>query len=924
MGIKDKWLLLLLWVLSWFDVFIEGILDNDDGNVQLPGNIMLGGLFPVHEGAINGCGQVDQSGYQRLEAMVYALKKINEDDDLLPGIKLGALILDTCDRDTYALEQSMEFVTSTMNTIDLDAFTCPNNSQPTYEPPRPTVAVVGAAGSPVSAMVANILRLFKIPQVSYASTSPDLSDKTRYDYFLRVVPPDSYQAQAIMDIVMELGWKWVATVASAGNYGEKGISAFKNLTRTKDVCIANSEVIPSGATNSTFNEIVDFLNKSKARAVVVFASETDVRWLLAAVKRKNLTQHFVWIGSDDWGTKLSPVEHFMPEAEGAITVIPAKIPDRGFDEYFTSLKPKPNNGSSPKWFQQYWEKTFHCLFETNDRLQLASDHISDVPSSICTGKEVHTNITYEQEGKIAFVVDATYTLAHALDRLQKHICNGSEGICPEFHTLRGEQYLDYIKNTTFRGSSGVVRFNNLGDRPGSYDLYQYQRFGNTFRYVSIGNWTDRNRLSLNLEYVKWGEKDADGTGVQSVCAEPCTAPGTRRQIVLTGTGDQAGTECCWVCDSCERNQILIDNYTCANCTAASKPNESRTGCEEITPEFLEWISPWAITPALLSVLGIISTSFVIIVFMKYNATPIIRASGRELCYVLLFGIFLTFLTSFVLIARPSPLICGLRRLMLGLSNVISYSALYTKTTRVHRIFNHGKRSVQRPKYTSPRSQMVICFCLVSVQLVGAITWLIVVPPNAIKTYPDWDRVILECSITDMSFVISLTYAMLLVALCTLYAFKTRKMPENFNEAKFIAFAMYTTCVVWLAFIPIYMGTSSTDYKIQQTLLCLCMIVSASVTLGCIFVPKVYIVVFAPQKNKKTPGTLIMNSRMQRSTCGSIEGRVNGDSRQHLTSHPTVGPMVSHTTSSEIEARTPESDEVEHVEAEPGHAAGCHV
>ncbi len=49
---------------------------------------------------------------------------------------------------------------------------------------------------------------------------------------MRVVPPDSYQAQAIMDIVMELGWKWVATVASAGNYGEKGISAFKNLTRT--------------------------------------------------------------------------------------------------------------------------------------------------------------------------------------------------------------------------------------------------------------------------------------------------------------------------------------------------------------------------------------------------------------------------------------------------------------------------------------------------------------------------------------------------------------------------------------------------------------------------------------------------------------------------------------------------------------------
>ncbi len=353
-----------------------------------------------------------------------------------------------------------------------------------------------------------------------------------------------------------------------------------------------------------------------------------------------------------------------------------------------------------------------------------------------------------------------------------------------------------------------------GDRPGSYDLYQYQLVGNTFRYVSIGNWTDQKRLTLNKEALKWGGKDHDGEGVKSVCSVPCTKPGERRRIVVANSGDQPGTECCWFCIKCEQNQFLLDPYTCENCTVASRPNATRTGCDPITAEFLMWTSPWAITPALLSVLGIFSTSFVIIVFMKYNATPIIRASGRELCYVLLFGIFLTFLTSFVLIARPSTLICCLRRLMLGLSNVISYSALYTKTTRVHRIFNHGKRSVRRPKYTSPKSQMVICFCLVSVQIVGAIIWLIIVPPKAIHTYPSWDRVILECGITDLSFVISLTYAMLLVALCTLYAFKTRKMPENFNEAKFIAFAMYTTCVVWLAFIPIYLGTSSTDYKVR--------------------------------------------------------------------------------------------------------------
>lgn len=49
-------------------------------------------------------------------------------------------------------------------------------------------------------------------------------------------------------------------------------------------------------------------------------------------------------------------------------------------------------------------------------------------------------------------------------------------------------------------------------------------------------------------------------------------------------------------------------------------------------------------------------------------------------------------------------------------------------------------------------------------------------------------------------------------MCTLYAFKTRKIPANFNEAKYIGFTMYSTCIVWLAFVPIYFSTYN-DYTV---------------------------------------------------------------------------------------------------------------
>lgn len=71
----------------------------------------------------------------------------------------------------------------------------------------------------------------QIPQVSYASTAPELSDNTRYDFFSRVVPPDTYQAQAMVDIVKAMRWNYVSTVASEGNYGESGVDAFIQKSR---------------------------------------------------------------------------------------------------------------------------------------------------------------------------------------------------------------------------------------------------------------------------------------------------------------------------------------------------------------------------------------------------------------------------------------------------------------------------------------------------------------------------------------------------------------------------------------------------------------------------------------------------------------------------------------------------------------------
>ena len=88
-------------------------------------------------------------------------------------------------------------------------------------------------------------------------------------------------------------------------------------------------------------------------------------------------------------------------------------------------------------------------------------------------------------------------------------------------------------------------------------------------------------------------------------------------------------------------------------------------------------------------------------------------------------------------------------------------------------------------------------------------------PYTAYAYPDRRSVVLRCKTTNFALVMSLMYNMLLIALCTVYAFKTRNIPENFNEAKYIAFTMYSTCIVWCAFVPIYFGTDGRDFKVSS-------------------------------------------------------------------------------------------------------------
>ena len=116
------------------------------------------------------------------------------------------------------------------------------------------------------------------------------------------------------------------------------------------------------------------------------------------------------------------------------------------------------------------------------------------------------------------------------------------------------------------------------------------------------------------------------------------------------------------------------------------PSTSKSKCIPIPEAYLSYTDALAIITMIFAGCGMAVTSFIIMVFWIYGSTPIIKAAGREMSYLLLCGIFLSFSMTFIIVTKPTPWTCGLTKFFLGFCYTLCYSAILTKTNRISRIF----------------------------------------------------------------------------------------------------------------------------------------------------------------------------------------------------------------------------------------------
>ncbi|XP_068570951.1 vomeronasal type-2 receptor 1 [Cebidichthys violaceus] len=898
-------------------------------------------MFPVHmriassDGntsrlpVSSGCEGFNFRTFRWTQTMLFAINEINEKQDLLPNTDLGYVIYDSCFTISKAVEGTLTYLTGQDEAVP--NYRCGTGA--------PLAALVGAGGSDLSIATARILGLYHFPQVSYSSTCSALESKFQFPTFLRTIPNDKHQSTAIAQLVLHFGWTWVGTIAADDDYGKYGIKAFKEQVEEAGVCIAFSETLPKVSSPEAIQRIAETVVKATSKIIVVFSSDVDLSPLILELLRHNVTNR-TWIASEAWVTSALINQPGVNSVLGGTLGFGVKRADiPGLQRHLLDLDPYSNLLT-----EEFWENLFNCTLDYGKAVRQAkqrakevngtlSKAVRGVPDGLCTGGESLAQLsnTYSDVSQLRItysVYKAVYSVAHALHNLEH--CEEGQGpfvgkSCADITNFEPWQLMYYLKNVRFKvpHTDEEIYFED-GDVEGVYDIINWQvNSQGEISYITVGSYNGsaapEDRMTITNDSIVWNNEMLEPP--RSVCSENCQ-PGTRKGI------RQGEPVCCFDCIPCADGEISnsTDARACILCSYEEWSNEAHDTCIPKIIEFLAFGEPLGITLIVISAFGALLTIGVGVVFVAHIGTPLVKANDALLSFSLLFSLVVTFLCSIVFLGQPQHWSCMTSQVALALGFALCLSSIMGKTAvlmlraqalKAARIkakaaakaaklaaaeaaanggspdviftntfINGDANACANPEVDSLTCahQRAIAAVATLIQAVACTVWLIIIPPHPIEnTSAQNIKIILECDEGSVVFICCIfAYDILLALLAFIFAFIARKLEDHFSEAKCVTFGMLVFFIVWISFVPAYLSTRG---KFMVAVQIFAILASSFGLLSCIFLPKCYILLVKPERNRE---------EMMRPRAKPRDGTSTGTSASFVTTATEVNATIAST------------------------------
>nr|XP_028566561.1 vomeronasal type-2 receptor 26-like [Podarcis muralis] len=729
------------------------------------------------------------------------------------------------------------------------------------EPQNSLAAVIGGPDSNVCLHMAVILNNYKTPRLTYSS-APETNSNPQAAFEYWMFPSASSQHKGLLQLLLHFGWTWIGvlyfSVASTDIFVQNMLPMFSQ----NGICFDFIEKFPqtdfSSEIEKTLQKVIGtfrVIMGSKAN-VVVFHGETHtmivfrncIQYLEFFDISVN-TQGKIWLMTAEMAFTSLPLQRRwnVDILHGALSFAVHSKEVLGFHKFLQIRNPALEKEDG--FIRVFWEKAFECFFPISmvdtevDEICTGQERLETLPASI-----FEMSMTSHSYG----AHNAVYAIAHALHAMlsSRFKCRATadEGK-RKFLNLHPWQMVHFLRSATFNNSAGdTISFDQNGELLGGLDIINWVTFPNqSFIRVKVGK-IDPNAptdkvFAISDGIIIWPDRFNQAQPL-SLCNDKCSLGYSRKK-------KEGKPPCCYDCLPCPEGKVSnqIDMDVCFQCQEDHYPNNNKTFCIPKYITFLSYEESLGYSIAISALTFSFSTVWVLWIFVKHRNTPIVKANNRNLTYTLLISLILSFLCALLFIGQPGKLTCLLRQAAFGIIFSVSISCILAKTVIVILAFMATKPGSNMRTWMGKDLASSIVLCFSFIQATICTVWLVTSPP-----FPDMDmhsmtkEIILECNEgSTIMFYSVLGFMGFLAIVSFAVAFLARKLPDSFNEAKFITFSMMVFCSVWLSFIPTYLSTKG-KYMVAVEIFSI--LASSLGLLGCIFSPKCYIILMRPELNNK--------------------------------------------------------------------------